>query len=367
MKKVNVKKLLTLALAICLTFTSAYAFAPKTALKVHAAGSITNPTPMQPTTDYSGNWNELRMGQHDCYKVTLPSDGKFTVTLLAQNSTDIVCRIRKSQSLDHASELENVTVTCEVANSPSSNTVSTILSAGTYYITVQNVLGAGKAQYKLKTIYENFGFSETPDSYDSPKTMAVGGTYTDALTKTDAEDWYRLTIAESGKYSFRYSAAQSTVLFKLKDVDLREVAGKDCYENSSEAEDVFLNAGTYYLHISGWPSKYSFSLNNAKISESSITKVKALTNKKVDVTFKNASDVTGYEIRYSTDKNFRKNVKSKTFKLNKTKTAKGSKKVYTIKKLKKNKKYYFQIRTYEETNGVKSYSAWSKSKNVKVK
>ncbi|WP_196810143.1 hypothetical protein [Butyrivibrio sp. WCD3002] len=54
---------------------------------------------MQPTTDYSGNWNELRMGQHDCYKVTLPSDGKFTVTLLAQNSTDIVCRIRKSHFL----------------------------------------------------------------------------------------------------------------------------------------------------------------------------------------------------------------------------------------------------------------------------
>ncbi len=367
MKKVNVKKLLTLALAICLTFTSSSAFAPKAAIKAQAAGSITNPTSMQPSTDYSANWNGLAMGQHDCYKVTLPADGKYTVILMAQNSSDMVCCIRNAQSLDNASVLESTSVFCENLNSPYTNTKATVLSAGTYYITVENRLGESSGKYKLKTTYENFGFSETPDSYDSPKSLVVGNTYTDALTKTDSEDWYKVTIPGSGKYTLRYSSFQSTVRFTLKDVDLREVAAKDGYENSNESVDVFLNTGTYYLHINGWPSKYSFSLNNAQISQSSIAKVKAVRNKKVDVTFKKVNDVAGYQIRYSTDKNFRKNVKTKTFSINKAKSAKGSKKVYTISKLKKNKKYYFQIRIYVEKNNVKYYSDWSKSKNVKVK
>ena len=38
-----------------------------------------------------------------------------------------------------------------------------------------------------------------------------------------------------------------------------------------------------------------------------------------------------------------------------------------ITKLKKNKKYYVQIRTYKTVNGKKCYSKWSAKKSIKTK
>lgn len=40
---------------------------------------------------------------------------------------------------------------------------------------------------------------------------------------------------------------------------------------------------------------------------------------------------------------------------------------YTAKKLKGNKKYYVQIRTYKKVGGKTYYSSWSGSKTVKTK
>ncbi len=45
----------------------------------------------------------------------------------------------------------------------------------------------------------------------------------------------------------------------------------------------------------------------------------------------------------------------------------GNKRTYTVPKLKKNKKYYFQIRTYILNYNGKYFSEWSKAKSVKVK
>ena len=67
--------------------------------------------------------------------------------------------------------------------------------------------------------------------------------------------------------------------------------------------------------------------------------------------------IAGYQIRYST-KSSMKNAKTVTAK-GYTKTSKK------IKKLKKNKKYYFQIRTYMKVGEETIYSKWSKKKAVK--
>ncbi|WP_081667787.1 fibronectin type III domain-containing protein [Butyrivibrio sp. WCD2001] len=68
-----------------------------------------------------------------------------------------------------------------------------------------------------------------------------------------------------------------------------------------------------------------------------------LTAKKNSVTLtwkkQTKSGIKGYEIQYSTDKQFKKDVKSVT--VSKAKTTSK-----TIKKLKTGKKYYFRIRTY---------------------
>lgn len=79
---------------------------------------------------------------------------------------------------------------------------------------------------------------------------------------------------------------------------------------------------------------------------------------------KQVSQTTGYQVQYSTVKNFKKGVKTAT--VGKTKTT--SKK---ISKLKSKKRYYVRIRTYKTVKikgkSVKLYSSWSKYKQVKTK
>ena len=70
-------------------------------------------------------------------------------------------------------------------------------------------------------------------------------------------------------------------------------------------------------------------------------------------------NITGYQIQYSTNKKFKKNV---------TKTLK--KKTVTkmlVKRLKAKKKYYVRIRTYKTVKDKIYYSIWSKSKSVITK
>lgn len=79
---------------------------------------------------------------------------------------------------------------------------------------------------------------------------------------------------------------------------------------------------------------------------------------------KNRSQTSGYQIQYSSSRNFKKGAKTVTIKSNKS-TAKK------ITRLKAKKKYYVRVRTYKNTKSsgktVKLYSGWSKAKSVKTR
>lgn len=100
---------------------------------------------------------------------------------------------------------------------------------------------------------------------------------------------------------------------------------------------------------------------NIKLGKTSISKI---TSKKKAFTVKwkkvSKGSVTGYQIQYSLKKNFKKNTKTVT-------VSKKSTTSKTIKKLKSKKKYYVRIRTYYKKGSKKWYSAWSKTKAVKIK
>ncbi len=74
----------------------------------------------------------------------------------------------------------------------------------------------------------------------------------------------------------------------------------------------------------------------------------------------NLKQTTGYKVQWSTDKKFKKAVKSKLVKKNKTTSLKVS-------KLKGGKKYYVRVCAYKKVGGKYYYSAWSKAKAVKTK
>lgn len=101
----------------------------------------------------------------------------------------------------------------------------------------------------------------------------------------------------------------------------------------------------------------TITVNPASVKLSS---VKSAKKAQLTVKWKKNAKATGYELQYSTDKNFKKNVKTATV----TKAATTSK---TLTKLSAGKKYYVRIRTYKTVSKVKYFSAWSAVKNAAVK
>lgn len=93
------------------------------------------------------------------------------------------------------------------------------------------------------------------------------------------------------------------------------------------------------------------------VKTTSISKLKNLSGKKLKVTAKKLSGVTGYQIRYSTKSNM-KSAKKVTAKKN----------TLTASKLSKGKKYYVQVRAYKvDSAGKKVCGSWSKTKTIKIK
>ena len=121
------------------------------------------------------------------------------------------------------------------------------------------------------------------------------------------------------------------------------------------------NVGKYKVTVklkgaySGSKTIY-FKINPQTTSVSKLTKAKKAFTVKWK---KKSTQVTGYQIRYSTSSKMT-GAKTVTVKSYKT-TSK------TIKSLKAKKKYYVQVRTYKTVNGTKYYSAWSTKKSVTTK
>jgi len=101
-------------------------------------------------------------------------------------------------------------------------------------------------------------------------------------------------------------------------------------------------------------SLVDFSVLAESMPTTTIISVKAQ-NKAFTVKWKKKSNITGYQIQYSTNSKFKKGNKSIKIKNAKTRSKK-------ITKLKSNKKYYVRIRTYKG----KKYSKWSKVKSAKI-
>ncbi len=84
----------------------------------------------------------------------------------------------------------------------------------------------------------------------------------------------------------------------------------------------------------------------------SIKAVKTVKGKKLTIKWPKDKRASGYQVQISTDKKFKKNLKSK--KLSKT--------AYTFTKLKTGKKYYVRVRSYKKSGKDTLNGTWSKVK-----
>ena len=126
------------------------------------------------------------------------------------------------------------------------------------------------------------------------------------------------------------------------------------------------NVGKYKVTLTFKGDYNGIKTKTFKIAPKSVT-VKSLkaAKKRFDVKWsKQTTQVTGYQVQYSTDKNFVKAVKNK-------KITKNSVVTKTVKNLKSKKVYYVRVRTYTTVkyNGeqMNLHSDWSKVKKVTVK
>ena len=121
------------------------------------------------------------------------------------------------------------------------------------------------------------------------------------------------------------------------------------------------NVGTYKVTIK-FKGKYSgtktltYKINPVKTTVSKLTAAKK--SLKVTIT-KKTTQVTGYEVQYSTSKNFT-SAKAKTLTSYKKNTL-------TLSNLTAKKTYYVRVRTYKTVGGKKYYSGWSTVKSLKTK
>lgn len=167
----------------------------------------------------------------------------------------------------------------------------------------------------------------------------------DTITKAKGAKKFLLNASSAGKMTY---ASSNT---KVATVDANgKVTVKNCGKaviTIKATADGYLDAEKQVV-IKVVPKK-------AKIKS-----VKSSKAGQITVKWTRQKEAKGYIIEYSTDKNFKKNVKSVKVKKNKT-TSK------TIKKLKKGKKYYVRVKAYVTIDKKAETGAASAKKNVKIK
>ena len=105
-----------------------------------------------------------------------------------------------------------------------------------------------------------------------------------------------------------------------------------------------------------YSKKLTFSIKPAKLAAPSVKSSKKGT---FTVKWKKNTEITGYQVQYSTDKAFKAGTKLQTIKKKTTLSC-------IIKSLKSKKTYYVRMRGYKKASGKTVYGTWSKTVRVKI-
>ena len=238
------------------------------------------------------------------------------------------------------------TITYESSNPK----VATVNSAG-----VITALKPGKT-----TITVRASGDQTYNSAETQLAVAVKYLATPSVTKVEnATDGVKVTLKKvSGAAAYR-------VFYKI---------GKGSWKKAGDTTtNTFLwkggKSGTKYTFTVRCIPKtgsgiYSSDFNKTgkSITYVAAPKLTAARNNKaktVTATWKKVSGINGYELQYSTTKNFKG---AKSIVIKKPATVSNA-----VASLKKGKTYYFRIRSYKSVSGKRVLSGWSTVKTVKIK
>ena len=270
------------------------------------------------------------------------------------------------------------------------------LTGGDYYLGIQT-----KESYSMLVSCDSLceSFVETQDtnnnSANTASDISVGSQYKGVLASNDEKDYYKFTLADQSKLTVNITnSAEDTMKYTIYDSFLNSSYTNTISENKKAEETVTLAAGTYYLAIekknSDANGSYNFTLSSVKCVELpkattkptqqnditsttttttshtsvkekkvKVTSTKNKSSRAITVKWEKISGVTGYQVQFSTKKNFKKITASKYLS--------SSKSSMRCSGLKKKKTYYVRVRAYIISNGTKMYGSWSAKKKVKIK
>lgn len=182
-----------------------------------------------------------------------------------------------------------------------------------------------------------------------PDDMAAGTSFT-VSGKVSSTDGKLKTVTvgvynTSGTKQIGKTAKPNATSYSLSKIDNDIVFGK-------------LKAGTYTYKVVAKTASSSKTLVKktfkVKPKKAVLSSLKLVSGKKLKVTWKKDSAVTGYQIKYSLNKDFSS---SKVVKIKGASTVSK-----TLTSLTKGKKYYVRVRGYKAVDGTNYYGAWSSSK-----
>ena len=231
------------------------------------------------------------------------------------------------------------------------------VDAGTYNFTVtgiNNFKGTTTSTTSTTT-------STTTTSTSSGSTTTAIGTITGRYTinAKNVNDLYKKTngISVSSVSTKTYTGKAIKPSITVTDDALGTVLSSSTDYTRTDSDNT--NPGTAKISLE-FKGNYTGTITISYKILPKKTTVKKVTagKKKATVTYSKISGVTGYQVKCGTNRVVTKSTKTK----NTTKTK------YTMKSLKKGKRYYFKVRTYYTTSsGTKVYSSWSNVKSAKVK
>ena len=250
---------------------------------------------------------------------------------------------------------------------------------GTYYVRVSaNWTGDAPTNqvYKLKVNFkEDANWEKEGNNSSSAATeMKLNKNYKGIFSISEDVDWYKFSVSSKGIIKLKFSKDDSANIENIGrgwDIQIynksnNELVSEKKYVTSSTSISTTLKKGTYYVKVyPEWSGEAPTDcIYNLKVSYAATpakpASVKAKAGKaSVKVSWKKASKATGYEVYRSTSKNG---------KYSKIATLKDAGKVnYTDKKAKSGKKYFYKVRAYNNSNGVKANSSYSAIVNAKAK
>ncbi|MCR5342289.1 MAG: hypothetical protein K6E70_02850 [Butyrivibrio sp.] len=289
------------------------------------------------------------------YAFDIPQDGDLKVTIVADDLTVI-----------HFNAGETNLNYCDSVRTNYPFIKHFTATPGRYYLHVHSNYSSS---FKLNIEFTGYGTKDPfKDSFDNPINYTPGSEVVGAVSYTDNTDWYKLQVPENGKYKITYRAEAGAYGLYIYDNDMKEYWSLLASITKNEPQSTTKNfkAGTYYIKAStsSW-GKYRFSISRDGITPTKIKKAKSYKKGQIEVKVKGVNNVDGYEVRVCTNKNFTGKVKTKS--INTGSYNKGNTLKLTLKKLKRHKNYYVQVRTFEKGSEDYYYSDWSKAKKVRVK